>query len=99
MIWKDIRNVRVETETVYGSGTTVVMVGHYLWGTLQAYIVIWGMIFADPILPESRGGPKHQYLFVWEQGTTGGIFVIKANGVGKNQKPELDGEDLQRAAV
>ena len=40
VIWKYLRKVRVEAETTYGSDKTAVMVGQYLWGTLQAHRVM-----------------------------------------------------------
>ena len=38
--WKDIRKVRVEADTEYGSDNPSVMVGQYLWVTLQGHILI-----------------------------------------------------------
>ena len=35
VIWREIRKVGFEADTVYGSDTPLVMVGQYLWGTLQ----------------------------------------------------------------
>ena len=40
IIWRDLREVRVEAETEYGSDTPLVMVGKYLWGTIQAHRVM-----------------------------------------------------------
>ena len=37
MILREIRKVRVEAETVYGSENPTEMVVQYLWGTLQAH--------------------------------------------------------------
>ena len=35
VIWRELINVRVEAEKYYGYETPAVMLGHYLWGTLQ----------------------------------------------------------------
>ena len=40
VIWRELRKVRVEPETAYGSADNVVMVGQYIWGTLQAHMVM-----------------------------------------------------------
>ena len=37
VIWRELRKLRVEAETAYGSETPAVMAGQYLWGTLQAH--------------------------------------------------------------
>ena len=39
-IWIQLRKVRVELDTAYGSEYTVVMVGQYFSGTLQAHRVM-----------------------------------------------------------
>ena len=39
-IWREIRKVRVESETEYGSDNPSVMVGKYIWGNLQVHRVI-----------------------------------------------------------
>ena len=40
VIWRELRKVRVDSETVYDSEDNVVMVGQYLWENLQAYRVV-----------------------------------------------------------
>ena len=40
VIWKDLRKVRVESETAYGSDILSLIVGKYLWGTIQENIVM-----------------------------------------------------------
>ena len=40
VIWREIRKVRVEVETEYGSDNPMEMVGQYLWGTLQTHRVM-----------------------------------------------------------
>ena len=40
VICKELRKVRVEAETVYGSEKSTEMVGQCLWGTLQAHWVM-----------------------------------------------------------
>ena len=40
VIWREIRKVRVEVETEYGSDNPMEMVGQYLCGGLQAHRVM-----------------------------------------------------------
>ena len=40
VIWRELRKVRVEAETAYGSENPTEMVGQYLWGTLQTHRVM-----------------------------------------------------------
>ena len=40
VIWRELKKVQFELETAYGSEDKVVMVGQYLWGTLQAHKVM-----------------------------------------------------------
>ena len=40
VIWRELQKVRVESETAYGSAENMVMVGHYLWVTIQAHRVM-----------------------------------------------------------
>ena len=40
VIWRELRKVRVKSETAYGSEENVVVVGQYFWGTLQAHIIM-----------------------------------------------------------
>ena len=40
VIWQEVSKVRVEADTTYGSNESSVIVGKYLWGNLQAHIVI-----------------------------------------------------------
>ena len=39
-IWRELWKVRVESDTVNGSAYNVVMVGQYLWGTLQSHRIM-----------------------------------------------------------
>ena len=40
VICRELRKVRVEAETAYGSGNSTEMVGQCLWGTLQEHWVM-----------------------------------------------------------
>ena len=40
VICRELRNFQVEEEIAYGSETLALMVVKYLWGTLQAHIVM-----------------------------------------------------------
>ena len=44
IIWRDIRKVRVEVETAYGYDNPSVMVGQYLWGTLQSHRLMYDLL-------------------------------------------------------
>ena len=59
--------VQVESEKVYGSGDNVVMVGQYLWGTLQSHRVM-GDFLRDQLQQHAEVAPyiilylfEHQY--------------------------------------
>ena len=39
-IWRELRKVKVDSETEYGFADNVVMVVQYLWGTIQVHRVI-----------------------------------------------------------
>ena len=57
VIWHDLRKVVVEAEKGYGSDTPLVMVGQYLWGASQAYIVMDNFLWNN--FSASGGGPAH----------------------------------------
>ena len=40
VIWRDMRNFRLDTDTAYVSDNPSEMVGQYLWVTLQAHLVM-----------------------------------------------------------
>ena len=44
VIWREMRKVMVEEETAYSSDTLLVMVGQYLWGNIQAHIVMYDLL-------------------------------------------------------
>ena len=40
VIWRELLKVQVESETAYGLSDNVVLLGQYLWGTLQTHRVM-----------------------------------------------------------
>ena len=68
IIWQDLRNVQLETEPAYCSSTTVVMVGQYLWRSLQAHRVMVWMILC---------GPNSASIWRWPQTS---IFICLSTG-------------------
>ena len=40
VLWRELRKVRVDSETMYGSGDNMVMEVQYLWNTLQSHRVM-----------------------------------------------------------
>ena len=52
VIWRELRKVSVESEAAYGYNNPTYMVVKYLWGTLQAHMVmddfLWTQFYQHP---------------------------------------------------
>ena len=64
VIWMDLGKVRLEAETDYGSKTPAVIVGHYLWETLQNHRVMDN--FMRTHLGQHQEVPPHITLYMLE---------------------------------
>ena len=44
VIWRELRKIRADSETAYVLAYNVVMVGQYLWVTLQAHRIMYNFL-------------------------------------------------------
>ena len=84
VIWMDLGKVRLEAETDYGSKTPAVIVGHYLWGTLQDHRVMDNFMRTH-LRQHQEVPPPHYSVSVRTQGTTGEGVGVKEKVRGESQ--------------